>query len=229
VDPRLGPPRGDAGSRLGLVTTAPRNRTDGDESFETLASSNGCGPAESWLSLQHPSIWPSRVRFEELYQQYAAQVFTWARRYAHGRSAWAEDLTHDVFVRAWEQRDQLREEDVKGWLFRVTQNRAFTLLRREGSLAHRLKQTLSWGWHSEQPTTPEDALDQLQTTRAASAALQQLPGQERVVLCLKLLDGLSQREIAELLSLSEGYVSKLVTRATARLTAQGWKVHSDGA
>jgi RNA polymerase sigma factor (sigma-70 family) len=169
------------------------------------------------------------VRFEELYQQYAAQVFAWARRYAHGRSAWAEDLTHDVFVRAWEHRDELRDDDVKAWLFRVTQNRAFTILRRESALTQRLKQALDWGWRPEPPATPEDALDQLQTTHVASAALQKLPGQERVVLCLKILDGLSQREIAELLSLSEGYVSKLVSRATARLAAQGWKVDRDGA
>jgi RNA polymerase sigma-70 factor (ECF subfamily) len=169
------------------------------------------------------------LRFEDLYQQYAGQVFAWARRYAHGRSAWAEDVTHDVFVRAWEHRDELRDEDVKGWLFRVTQNRAFTLLRRESSMAHRLRQALHFTWQSEAAATPEDSLDQLQTARAASAALQLLPGQERVVLCLKLLDGLSQREIAELLSISEGYVSKLVARATARLVAEGWTVASDGA
>jgi RNA polymerase sigma factor (sigma-70 family) len=168
------------------------------------------------------------LRFEELYQQYAGQVFAWASRYAHGRSGWAEDVTHDVFVRAWEHRDQLRDEDVKGWLFRVTQNRAFTLLRRESSMAHRLRQALHFAWQPDAPATPEDSLQQSRTVRAASAALQRLPGQERVVLCLKILDGLSQREIAEVLSLSEGYVSKLVARATTRLTAEGWKVETDG-
>ena len=59
---------------------------------------------------------------------------------------------------------------------------------------------------------------------AATAHYLQRAGQERVVLALKILDGLSQREIAALLSLSEGYVSKLTARATARLGAQGWKV-----
>jgi RNA polymerase sigma factor (sigma-70 family) len=170
----------------------------------------------------------SPLRFEDLYQQYAGQVFAWARRYAHGRSGWAEDVTHDVFVRAWENRDELREADVKGWLFRVTQNRAFSLLRRESSLAHRLRDAVRTAWLPDAPATPEDALDQQQTAYAASAALEALPGQERVVLCLKMLDGLSQREIAELLSLSEGYVSKLVARAIARLAASGWKVGDDG-
>jgi RNA polymerase sigma-70 factor (ECF subfamily) len=169
------------------------------------------------------------LRFEDLYQQYVGQVFAWARRYAHGRSGWAEDVTHDVFVRAWEHREELRDEDVKGWLFRVTQNRAFTLLRRESSVALRLRQAIQLAWQPEASVTPEDSLDKLQGVRAASAALSSLPGQERVVLSLKILDGLSQREIAELLSLSEGYVSKLVARATTRLAAQGWKVNSDGA
>jgi RNA polymerase sigma factor (sigma-70 family) len=164
------------------------------------------------------------LKFEELYRQYAGQVFAWARRYARGRSGWAEDVTHDVFVRAWTHREELREADVKGWLFRVTQNRAFSLLSRERAMAGRLREAIAFVWHAQPPATPEDALGKQQTDAAATAALQSLPGQESVVLSLKILDGLSQREIADLLSLSEGYVSKLVARATARLATQGWKV-----
>ncbi|SRR6266545_1033793 len=164
--------------------------------------------------------------FDDLYREFAGQVFAWARRYAGGRTGWAEDVTHDVFVRAWLHRDELRAGDVKRWLFRVTQNRAFTLLRREGTITGRLRQAVHLAWHGEAPATPEEALDRRQTAATATAALQELPGAERVVVALKILDGLSQREIAGLLSLSEGYVSKLVARATARLGARGWKVGS---
>jgi RNA polymerase sigma-70 factor (ECF subfamily) len=125
-------------------------------------------------------------------------------------------------------REELREADVKGWLFRVTQNRAFSLLGRERAMAGRLREAIASLWHPEPPATPEDALGARQTDAAATAALQSLPGQESVVLSLKILDGLSQREIAELLSLSEGYVSKLVARATSRLAKQGWKVGERG-
>ena len=75
------------------------------------------------------------ANFEDLYREFAGQVFAWARRYAGGRTGWAEDVTHDVFLRAWRHRDELRAADVKSWLYRVTQNRAFTLLRREGTMA----------------------------------------------------------------------------------------------
>jgi RNA polymerase sigma factor (sigma-70 family) len=166
---------------------------------------------------------PLTERFEELYQQYAGQVFAWASRYAGGRSGWAQDVVHDVFVRAWKHRQELRDADVRAWLFRVTQNRAFSLLSRERT-AGRLRQAVQLLWHAERPRTPEDALDTQRSATAATAALQGLPGQERVVLGLKILDGLSQREIASLLSLSEGYVSKLVARGTSRLAAAGWSM-----
>jgi len=153
---------------------------------------------------------PTRpVSFEALYAAHAEQVYLWALRYARGRTGWAEDVTHDVFMRAWEQRAWLREADVKGWLFRVTQN-LWRLLVPTG--------------RADPSPSPETAYVQQEALHRAEGALARLPDQERVVLSMKLLDGLSQREIAQALSLSEGYVSKLTHRAQARMEAWGWEV-----
>ena len=62
-----------------------------------------------------------------------------------------------------------------------------------------------------------------QSLAQAAKLLGELPGLQRVALCMKLLDGKSQREIASALELSEGYVSKLVARAEARIREQGWR------
>jgi len=40
---------------------------------------------------------------------------------------------------------------------------------------------------------------------------------------MKLLDGKSQREIAETLSVTEGYVSKIFARGWERIRAAGWE------
>lgn len=174
-----------------------------------------------------PPALPDRpVSFDTLYEEHSEAVFFWARRYAAGRSGWAEDVTHDVFLKAWEHRAWLREEDVRGWLFRVTQNVALSALRRENTFRRRVAALLFPPQHTE--STPEAALERREAVRSATAALDRLPGQERVVMALKMLDDLSQREIAQLLSLSEGYVSKLISRAQGRLSAWGWKV-DDGA
>jgi RNA polymerase sigma factor (sigma-70 family) len=172
-----------------------------------------------------PPALPARpVSFDTLYEEHAEDVFFWAMRYAAGRSGWAEDVTHDVFLKAWEHRAWLREEDVRGWLFRVTQNVAFSALRHENTFRRRLSALLFASQRTETEATPEAALERKEAVRDATAALDRLPGQERVVMGLKMLDDLSQREIAQLLSLSEGYVSKLISRAQGRLSAWGWKV-----
>ncbi|WP_338866409.1 RNA polymerase sigma factor [Myxococcus stipitatus] len=168
---------------------------------------------------------PARpVSFDTLYEEHADDVHGWATRYAAGRSGWAEDVTHDVFLKAWEHQAWLREEDVRGWLFRVTQNVAFSALRREKTFRQRIADLLFAGQSSQTETTPEADLARREAVRSATAALDRLPGQERVVMALKILDDLSQREIAQLLSLSEGYVSKLISRAHGRLSAWGWRV-----
>ena len=113
---------------------------------------------------------------------------------------------------------------MRGWLFRVTQNVAFSALRHENTFRRRLSALLFASQRTETEATPESALERQEAVRNATAALDRLPGQERVVMGLKMLDGLSQREVAQLLSLSEGYVSKLISRAQGRLSAWGWKV-----
>jgi RNA polymerase sigma-70 factor (ECF subfamily) len=163
------------------------------------------------------------VSFAALYEAHAEAVYAWAMRYARGRTQWAEDVTHDVFVKAWEHRAWLREADVRGWLYRVTQNLVFSALRREQSFGQRLTRLFSAESEADSKT-PEAALSRRESVGRAMAALNALPGQERVVLAMKVLDELSQREIAAALGLSEGYVSKLLSRAQARLSSGEWKV-----
>lgn len=167
------------------------------------------------------------MTLEELYRQFGDRVYTWARRYNRRDAAWAEDLTHDVFLQAMPHVNRLREEDAGAWLYRVTQNLAFSQLKRQRSVLGRFQSMLRSSWHVESPRTPEETLASQELASSATAALQRLPGQERLVVSMKVLDGLSQREIAETLSLSEGYVSKLWSRARSRLMAEGWEVGDD--
>ena len=50
--------------------------------------------------------------------------------------------------------------------------------------------------------------------------LTRLPARERVVFCMRHLDGMQQREIAAALHLSEGYISKLLKRTSRRIRAR---------
>jgi len=163
--------------------------------------------------------------FERCYEEHRAAVYRWALRYAGGSRSFAEDLTHDVFVRLWEHLPRLKDvDDLAPWLFRVTANVAISRIRRESAMG-KLKAVFQLaGDERDEDASPDDQISRKEDSRAALELLGKLPAKERVVLSMKLLDGKSQREISEALSMSEGYVSKLVTRALDRVKAAGWEV-----
>jgi len=66
---------------------------------------------------------------EALMDRYGPYVSSVAARILRGRASDAEELTADVFLAAWDNRDKLRPGQVKGYLGAIARNRAFNLLR----------------------------------------------------------------------------------------------------
>jgi RNA polymerase sigma-70 factor (ECF subfamily) len=156
---------------------------------------------------------PART-FEDCYQSYSRDVYRIALRYGGGRRAFAEDVTQDVFVKLVQHLDEI--DDVAAWLYRVAAHVAISHLRREQSLFTRARR--AWSQQRQLVDPPQqESLEMGEQARAALARLRTLPPRERVIVCMKTLDGKTQREIAQALSLSEGYVSKLLTRAWERI------------
>lgn len=161
--------------------------------------------------------------FETCYRRHWSRVFRWCLRYGGGDAAWAEDLAHDVFVRLLEHLPLLeRHDDLGGWLYRATANMAISRLRRDRSWLERIASA----WRALQGDTIPSAeiiVVRREAAARALATLNELPPRERVVVTMKLLDGRSQRDIAETLALSEGYVSKLLTRGLQLIRDAGWE------
>lgn len=162
---------------------------------------------------------PRQAVFDRCYRAHRADVYRWALRYGIGRTAWAEDLTHDVFVRLHAHLERLDTETELGpWLYRTTANLALNRLRDEKSWLGRLS-TLLEPERDDAPT-PEARVSRRQ---ALLKTLAKLPPREYLVLCMKVLDGKEQQEIAQTLGLSEGYVSKVAARAWALVERSDWE------
>ena len=162
----------------------------------------------------------AQLAFDRHYRAHRADVYRWGLRYGGGRSAWAEDLTHDVFLRLHAHLPTLDEhEALAPWLYRATANLALNRLRDEQSVLGRLSKI--WSGERDAAPNPEARLSRRQVILQT---LGRLPARERLVLCMKVLDGKSQQEIAEALNLSEGYVSKLSARAWEIVERSGWEV-----
>jgi RNA polymerase sigma-70 factor (ECF subfamily) len=160
--------------------------------------------------------------FDSSYRTHRDDIYRLCLRYGGGRPAWAEDVTHDVFMKLLEHLGELADpEHVGGWLYRVAANLAVSRLRREQSLVGKLR--TFFAGEDVAGRAADEALEEHETAAAVMETLRTLPARERVVLCMKVLDGRSQREIADTLDLSEGYVSKLYARAWEHVRDAGWE------
>lgn len=170
-------------------------------------------------SIAVPTAEFQRLELEQAFEAHRLDVFHWALRFGGGDRAFAEDLTHDVFLKLHAHLGSLEARaDLGGWLYTVTARLALTRRRNEHGWADRLKTFFK----PQRAPSIDDIVAAREAGSKAMRVLRALPEKERVVLCMELIDGLKQREIARALSLSEGYVSKLLDRARQRVRDSGW-------
>jgi RNA polymerase sigma-70 factor, ECF subfamily len=159
----------------------------------------------------------------EQYQQHSRQVFERCLFMGGGNAAWAEDVTHDVFVRLLEWLPKLEPgSNLGAWLRTVAYNLCLERLRRDRSIWRRVRGALIADYQTDAAQTPEREVASRKQLAAVEACLQELPARQRAVIVMKFHDGMSQREIARALGVSEGQVSKLSAKATRTLRARGW-------
>lgn len=109
-------------------------------------------------------------------EEWVPRVYRFARRLTADAHV-AEDLTQETFLRAWRQRDRLREtQAMKSWLFQITANLWRDRLRR-----------------SQSPIAQAKPLDDVQPCRN-HAPYQVAAGQEELAKALAALDGLPPRQ-----------------------------------
>ena len=111
---------------------------------------------------------------EELIRRYTPYVSSVAARILRGRQADVEELTADVFLAAWENRDRLRPGKVKSYLGAIARNRAFNLLR-----ADRVSLPLEDDVLLLEADGPEKELDRRETARIVNQALSRLDRPQR--------------------------------------------------
>jgi RNA polymerase sigma-70 factor (ECF subfamily) len=144
---------------------------------------------------------------EFLYLRYAGDVQRAVAAVLHDEHG-AEDVTHDVFAKlpAVLARYEERGLAFSGWLLRVAHNAALDELRRRATRAT-----------GEAPALEVIAEDRREESADVRAALRRVPRDQREVLLLRHLVGLTSAEIATRLGKSPDAVHCLHYRGRTRL------------
>lgn len=148
--------------------------------------------------------------FERLYRENVGRIHSLARRMAGARSA--DDLTQEVFVRAWRKLDTFRGEARFGtWLYRLAMN---LILSRREAIRRR----------EDRFRTGERILEDFETRSGTpdlsldfESAVGRLPDGARRIFVLYDVEGYTHAEIARMLEISTGTSKSQLHRARALL------------
>lgn len=119
-----------------------------------------------------------------------------------------DDVLQEALVAAWRAiRRGDDVHDVRAWLLRIARNTALNALRTPGYDHDELIDSLRCD------EAPHTVLERRETILATLAGVAALPEHQRVALLRNAVEGVSQRQIAADLGVSEGAVRQLVLRA----------------
>lgn len=143
----------------------------------------------------------SKEAFDEIYRLYAGRLLAYCTQYTKCRED-AEEIVQDVFVALWNSRQTIRQEEtLRSLLFTISKHRVINAYR------FTLNSPVYEDYVDYQNELPagEDyhRLEYEQYVRIVKDAIRRLPSTQQRVITLSRFSQLSNKEIAEHLSLSE--------------------------
>jgi RNA polymerase sigma-70 factor (ECF subfamily) len=154
--------------------------------------------------------------YGELYLRHIDAIY----RYVYfkvGDVAQAEDLTEEVFVKAWEALPKYRvgKSPFTSWLYRIAHNLTVDFFRRDQA-AELLTESTS-NHFRESESSPEQIAADNQAIQALVEAVMRLDPEEQQVLLLRFVEGLSHKQVAETIGKSDGASRVIQHRALAAM------------
>ena len=174
---------------------------------------------------------PSERRFNSMHSEHLAdtQIGSFDETIlphldaAHNLARWlvrgsheAEDVVQEACLRAFRYFGTFRGGNARAWLLSIVRTTAFRWLQK--NRAQQLAAEFNEEIHSEgrESLSPETELLQRADTQLLEQAMDRLPARWREVLVLRELEGLSYKEIAEVVGVPMGTVMSTLFRARER-------------
>jgi RNA polymerase sigma-70 factor (ECF subfamily) len=161
------------------------------------------------------------MAFNELVLTYQTTVFNVALR-TLGHPEDAADATQETFLSAYRAINEFRGGSFKAWLLRIAVNTCYDVLRRrQRRPSTSLEVILEEGGDNprlaDRQVGPERAALGSETVEMIEQALLTLPDDQRTIVVLCDIQGLSYEEAADIESIALGTVKSRLSRARARL------------
>jgi len=161
-------------------------------------------------------------RFARVIDEYQGSLLRYVGRMIGYRDGQSEDIVQECFLRlhrVWGDAAKPAIVNVRSWLFRVAHNLTMDVIRKRKR--HRTMQENITG-HT--PMTNEISvlgrITQCEAAAAALSAVDLLPDEQKQVLLMKVIEGMTFRQIARMTGLSLGSVNNRLNQALVALSSR---------
>lgn len=124
----------------------------------------------------------------------------------------AEDIVHDTFLKVWQYRDQLdASKPIRPYLFVVAKRTLLNYLKRarhEGQIFSEIKK-----YALEEDLSTQHLLEYNESKKLINEAIDSLTGQVKKTFICCRVEGMSYKQAAELLQITESTVNKHMSKA----------------
>lgn len=136
----------------------------------------------------------------------------------------AEEITQDVFVKVFQHsKDFKQEADIKTWIYRITINQSLDYIKSKQRKKRSFWSNIIGSKDSESNPTLSDfnhpglEMENKEALKELMRKIYQLPEQQKTAIILLKIEDLPQKEVAQIMNLSEGAIESLFQRAKSTL------------
>ncbi len=154
----------------------------------------------------------SKIEFVGLFNQLYSPVKNFIY-YKTGDIELADDIAQDTFIKIWEKRDEIRNETVKSLLYTIAGNLCKNRFEHQQVVFEFAK-----GFQQKETSvSPEFELELKEFNDQLQNAIGKLKEKNRVVFLMNRIDGLTYKQIAGNLGLSQKAIEKRMKNALDEL------------
>ena len=159
--------------------------------------------------------------FNQLVLRYQSMAYNVAYRILSDPDA-AADATQDAFLSAFKAMRKFRGGSFKAWLLRIVTNACYDQLRvkqrRPTSSLDDLPVDVDHTNYLHDPAEqPDEFVERRELSALIQAGISSLPIEQRIILVLSDVQGMSYQEVAEVTGISLGTVKSRLSRGRARV------------
>jgi RNA polymerase sigma-70 factor (ECF subfamily) len=143
---------------------------------------------------------------------------------AHNLAKWllrneedAKDVVQEAYLRAFKSFGGFHGSNGRAWLLTIVRNTSYTLLKKNKAVD--LTTTFDERIHASghESVSPATILEHSEDAALISEAMDELPAEFREILTLRHQEGLSYKEIADIMQIPPGTVMSRLARARGKL------------